>query len=124
LCIQLRNLSTVVISSLFCLWGRHSKDLLDQTAYEQGADRAHPDTILDDFQMVLVSLIPYKHFQRYINQIADSEFKLYLDLWEEISLLQCGLRVIKDGKNDGEENDGRVRRDIRMRQDVIEKLYS
>jgi hypothetical protein len=67
LCIQLRNLSTVAISSLFCLWARHSKDLLDQTAYEQGADRAHPDTILDDFQMVLVSLIPYKHFQRYIN---------------------------------------------------------
>lgn len=74
--------------------------------------------------MVLVSLIPYKHFQRYINQIADSEFKLYLNLWEEISLLQCGLRIIKDGKYDSEENDGRVRRDIRMRQEVIEKLYS
>jgi len=74
--------------------------------------------------MVLVSLIPYKHFQRYINHIAESEFKLYLDLWEEISLLQGGLRILKDGNNDSEENYGRVRRDIRMRQDVIEKIYS
>ena len=32
--------------------------------------------------------------------------------------------MLKDGKNDGDENDGRVRRDLRMRQDVIEKLYS
>lgn len=74
--------------------------------------------------MVLVSLIPYKHFQRYINKFAESDFKVYLDIWEEISLLQCGLRMLKEGKNDGDENEGRIRRDLRMRQDVIEKLYS
>ncbi len=74
--------------------------------------------------MVLVSLIPYKHFQRYINKVAEAEFKVYLDIWEEISLLQCGLRMLKETKNDGDENDGKARRDLRMRQESIEKLYS
>ena len=72
--------------------------------------------------MVLVSLIPYKHFQRYINQIAEAEFRVYLELWEEISLMEAGMRRLREDGITDEEVD-RIKTEVKGRKVTIERMY-
>jgi hypothetical protein len=71
--------------------------------------------------MVLVSLIPYKHFQKYINHVADPEFRVYLELWEEISLMEAGVRRLRE---DGitEEEKERIRTEVKGRRVTIDRM--
>ena len=74
--------------------------------------------------MVLVSLIPYKHFQRYITKVVpEPEFRIYLELFEEIALMQAGLRRIGEAENalDSEEVE-KFKVEVRERQVTIDRI--
>jgi len=50
------------------------------------------------------------------------EFRLYLELFEEIALMQGGLRKLSETKiEDGKDH--RLRADVRDKQTMIDKLY-
>jgi hypothetical protein len=59
--ILIRNYSTVVISSIFCYNVVRSSKLV------YGADDSTSLKTLLDFELVMISVVPYKHFKRFVN---------------------------------------------------------
>ena len=53
--------------------------------------------------------------------VPETEFRIYLELFEEIALMQAGLRSIVEAK-DTEEAE-RVRNEVRERQAVIDRIH-
>jgi hypothetical protein len=62
LAIQIRNYSTLLISTVFCLKVVRSPNLV-YTA----EDFTSLSTLLD-FELVMISVIPYSYFKRYVNK--------------------------------------------------------
>ena len=66
--IQLRNLSTIVISTIFCFKVTRSPNLV----YTPTEDVSSLAALLD-FDLVMMSVIPYSYFSRFVNKYAKTK---------------------------------------------------
>ena len=86
--IQFRNISTVAISTIFCIIVVSSPNLV------YSAESPTSLTTLLDFELVMMSVVPYSYFKRFVDKVKpDSEetpqymYPVFLKLYTKIELL-------------------------------------
>lgn len=103
LTIQLRNLSTMVISATFCIHVVKSPSLV------YTAEDFTSLTTLLDFELVMMSVIPYSYFKKFVlrqsgeqaragneqQREGDALYPVYLKLYTTIEMMQAKQRQIK-----------------------------
>lgn len=86
--IQFRNISTVAISTIFCTIVVSSPNLV------YSAENPTSLTTLLDFELVMMSVVPYSYFKRFVDKVKqDSEetpqymYPVFLKLYTKIEML-------------------------------------
>lgn len=87
ICIHSRCLLSVIISCSFCIWAVYSKQQKFITHFTTNQIEKHNSImILYDFERVLDSVIPFKHFQLFVKNFTpqpgdENDYKGYLDIY-------------------------------------------
>lgn len=63
--IQLRNFLTLLVSTIYCIKVARSPNLI------YSAEDATSLTTLLDFELVMISVVPYQYFKRFVNKFKN-----------------------------------------------------